>query len=147
MNSEHDFSQQIQANMATIRRLMAERFRAAASSSGISASQYELLLLVQEHANVPLRELAERMNVTPGAITQLAEGLESGGLLRRLPSERDRRSITIGLTPRGARKLAAIEKIHEGFSKDLTRILTEVEIQTMNTVQQKIIQHLKKGKK
>ena len=146
MSSHQDFASQIQSNMVTIRRLMAEHFRATAGDSGISASQYELLLLVYEHADMPLRELAERMHVTPGAITQLVEGLEAATLLKRTPSERDRRSVTISITRRGMRKLAAIRKTQEDIFKDLTHILTENEMQAMNAIQQKIIQHLKKGK-
>ena len=46
-------------------------------------------------------DLAKRMELTTGAMTNRLDGLETEGLVRRLPDPDDRRGVIVELTPKG----------------------------------------------
>ncbi|WP_166395093.1 MarR family winged helix-turn-helix transcriptional regulator [Rubrobacter marinus] len=52
------------------------------------------------------RGLGERLSVTSGAVTALADRLERAGHLERRPNREDRRSLVLMLTPSGRREAA-----------------------------------------
>jgi len=71
--------------------------------------QYRLLSFV---AREPQRagELASMTSVSRPALTDLVDGLERHGLLRRVPVEGDRRGVHLALTPAGRKTLKETEK-------------------------------------
>jgi len=140
---QNDLIQELQANMATMRRLMAGHFQQAMHKPAISATQCELLFLISERDAVTLKELAVEMHVTPGAITQLVEGLEKAELVTRTMSAHDRRNVVVALTPNGHAKLAVFRRMHKDLFKELMATLSEDELRAMNTIHQKIIAYLK----
>jgi DNA-binding MarR family transcriptional regulator len=64
------------------------------------ASVPRLRLLYQVHCNGPqkMADLAEALAVTPRNVTALVDGLESEGLVRRVPHSTDRRVTLVELT-------------------------------------------------
>ena len=69
-----------------------------AVEAGISAQRLRLLNIV--HCNGPqkMADLAEALAVTPRNVTALVDGLESEGLIRRVPHSTDRRVTLVELT-------------------------------------------------
>jgi MarR family transcriptional regulator, organic hydroperoxide resistance regulator len=72
-----------------------------ASDFGLTGSDAKALFLLQ--APMTMKELGLRMGCDPSFVTSVADALEKRGLARREPSQRDRRSKNIVLTPEGAR--------------------------------------------
>lgn len=70
-----------------------------------------------------VKELSERMKITPGAVSQIVEKLVRRGPLVRLPDETDRRSVRIMLSPAG---LERHERLNAEFGKILSEMLTGV---------------------
>jgi DNA-binding MarR family transcriptional regulator len=54
-----------------------------------------------------ISDLAKELNITVSAVTQLADRLESAGLVERLPGQEDRRTKRLHLTKQGAETLRA----------------------------------------
>lgn len=54
--------------------------------------------------SIMLKELAEEMNVTPGAASQTIDVLVKRGLVERTVSDRDRRAVAISLSGQGDRQ-------------------------------------------
>jgi MarR family transcriptional regulator, 2-MHQ and catechol-resistance regulon repressor len=52
-------------------------------------------------ATLTCSEIAEKTLITKGGITGILDKLEARGLVRRMPSRDDRRSIPVRLTPKG----------------------------------------------
>src|SRR5688572_3678070 len=83
-------------------------------------------------------ELADRTGVTRATITGLIDTLERSGLVARTPHTDDRRMMSVGLTKRGEKLLAAImpkhfrrmawlmEPLSEGERKEFVRLLLKV---------------------
>lgn len=86
--------------------------RAAAISHSIAAglgiTPPDLLALFKLDEAVSMKELAERMGCDASFVTAIADSLESHGLVRREPGQRDRRVKHLVLTPEG---IAAKERL------------------------------------
>ena len=61
----------------------------------------DAIALLKLDAPMTMKELGQRMACDPSFVTAIADSLEKHGLARREPSQRDRRSKTIVLTPEG----------------------------------------------
>ena len=72
-----------------------------AADFGLTGSDFKALFMLR--APMTMKELGQRMGVDPSFVTTVADALEKRGLARREPSQRDRRSKNIVLTPEGAR--------------------------------------------
>jgi DNA-binding MarR family transcriptional regulator len=64
--------------------------------------------------------IAARAGLSPAAATSLLDRLERGGLVTRRRHPQDRRSLLVGLTPRGHSTISAMFSL---FSEDLLRAL------------------------
>uniref|UniRef100_UPI0031017EB4 MarR family winged helix-turn-helix transcriptional regulator n=2 Tax=Neorhizobium sp. EC2-8 TaxID=3129230 RepID=UPI0031017EB4 len=69
----------------------------------VTSQQYQAMLVIKTAAGgrIMMRELSEQMLMHPHGAVQLVDRLSLAGLANRMPSENDRRSVLIGLTPRG----------------------------------------------
>ncbi len=72
--------------------------------------------LVPRDEGMRMSELAERLQITPGAVTQMVEQLERMGLVNRSPDPSDGRAVIVRPTPRaeagyeaGRRRIAELE--------------------------------------
>ncbi len=75
---------------------------------GLTLAEFGVLEALHHLGPMSLGELQRKVLVSSGGITWLADGLERRGLLRRVPSERDRRVRIASLTSAGQ---ALIERI------------------------------------
>jgi DNA-binding MarR family transcriptional regulator len=78
------------------RRLRAERPQSTAPLSQLSA-----LTALARHGAMPAARLAEIMRLQPQSLSRLIVALEEGDLIARTPSEIDRRTILLEITPAG----------------------------------------------
>lgn len=76
---------------------------------GLTPQRYLLLLLVRvgtdERTPPTVTTLCEPLQMTQSAVTQLAIGAETAGLVDRVPDPDDARSHTLRLTTEGSRRL------------------------------------------
>ena len=72
-----------------------------ASDFGLTGSDSKALFLLG--TPLTMKELGQRMGCDPSFVTSVADALEKHGLARREPSQRDRRSKNLVLTPEGTR--------------------------------------------
>ncbi|MFF2483907.1 MarR family winged helix-turn-helix transcriptional regulator [Paenibacillus sp. NPDC058071] len=77
---------------------------------------------------VLMSELAARLGVTKGAITQLIDRLEAKSLVMRSPHPQDSRSSLLSLTENGKEAYKAHEAVHSAFYDQLRSQLSEQEI-------------------
>lgn len=76
-----------------------------------------LVLVVGEIGETTMSALAERLGVTPGAISQLAQRIESKGYILRFPPREDRRVNLVRLTERGE----AFCRAHRAYDREQHR--------------------------
>jgi DNA-binding MarR family transcriptional regulator len=95
-------------------RLMALLEREMQDATGITLSQYDVLLRLAEApgGRLTMTELAQAIVYTTGGLTRLFERMRRAGLVRREPSEHDRRVIHAVLTDDGTQRLRAASAVH-----------------------------------
>lgn len=78
------------------------------------------LLLALEHDAPTIGELAQRLALDKSSASGLIDRAERGGLVRRVPSQLDRRSVRVRLTDRGRECARDVEAL---FNAELTALL------------------------
>jgi DNA-binding MarR family transcriptional regulator len=102
--------------------------------SELSHAQFELLIELHEHGELPAGELALAARLTPASVTQMLDHLAAQGHVERVRSPTDRRVVVSRLTPDGRRKIEAKRAVYkqrwegalEGVSGDDLRAAARV---------------------
>jgi len=96
----------IRANMiivSTVEKVLAE--------SGLTYSRFVVLSLLEGRGEkgMPLKALSRATFLHPASLTYVIDKLEDRGLVRRVPSEEDRRSVTAEITDSGRKLISAAQ--------------------------------------
>src|SRR5467141_1060894 len=103
----------------------------------LSPAQCHVLHLIEPERPIPMGQLAETLACDASNVTGLVDRLEARGLVRRRPSDGDRRVKVLVLTPTGSRLRAlllerltappaALERLSLREQRALVRILTRL---------------------
>ena len=111
-----------------IRNRLREEFRTTLPRFDVMAALY------RRREGVTMSELSRMLLVSNGNATAVVDRLERDGLARRVPSETDRRTVFVSLTPEG---LAAFEGFAADHEAEVNRIfagLTEEDIELLTEI-------------
>lgn len=98
----------------------------------VTLPRFDLMAQLDKAPNgMTLGELSQRMMVSNGNVTGLAERLVEQGLLDRRASPTDRRAQIVSLTPEGRRVFRTMARAHEGWIADIFAALTPDDIETL----------------
>lgn len=114
-------------------------FVRALAPEHISPVQMGLLMYLKSRGTASGRNIGADMQLSPSAVTQLLDSLGDCGYIRREASSTDKRVTYISLTTEGLNKLTDMENRNKQFFKKVTDGLSDHEIETMISTQQKII--------
>lgn len=93
-----------------------------------SSPRFELLAqLARQPEGLKMNELSQRLMVTSGNITALADLMEAEGLISRESVPDDRRAIRLKLTDEGRRRFEAVARVHENWVITMFEGLTRAE--------------------
>lgn len=81
---------------------------------GLTQPQFAVLEVLYHKGPLPLCTIGEKLLVTSGNITYVADQLQKAGYLRRERSAEDRRVIRARLTPKGAQLIGRFFPEHAG---------------------------------
>jgi MarR family transcriptional regulator, organic hydroperoxide resistance regulator len=99
--SDDELNQQIADAFTELIKEAHELGQGIASDFGLTGSDAKALFLLG--TPLTMKELGQRMGCDPSFVTTVADALERHGLAQREPSQRDRRSKNLVLTPEGVR--------------------------------------------
>jgi DNA-binding MarR family transcriptional regulator len=101
-------------------------------SFDVTLPRFDLLAQLDKAPNgMTLGELSQRMMVSNGNVTGLAERMVEQGLLDRRPSPTDRRAQIVSLTAEGRRAFRTMARSHEDWIADIFSGLSASEIDTL----------------
>jgi len=113
---------------------------------GVTLPRFDLMAQLDKAPNgMTLGELSQRMMVSNGNVTGLAERLVEQGLLDRRASPNDRRAQLVSLTAEGRRAFRAMARTHEGWIADIFAGLSVGEIDTLMELLAKTKASARKG--
>jgi DNA-binding MarR family transcriptional regulator len=96
--------------------------------------RFDLLAQLERADGLKMSELSQRLMVTGGNVTGLADQLQHEGWLVREPVENDRRATRLRLTDAGRDRFTGIARTHEGWVLDLLAALSRDEQQQLHTL-------------
>jgi MarR family transcriptional regulator, organic hydroperoxide resistance regulator len=96
---DNELNQQITDTLGELVRHAHDLGQSIAAGFGLSGS--DVIALLKLEAPMTMKELGLKMGCDPSFVTSVADALEKHGLARREPSQRDRRSKNLVLTPEG----------------------------------------------
>lgn len=98
----------------------------------ITLPRFDLMAqLDKAPSGMTLGELSQRMMVSNGNVTGLAERLVQQGLLDRRPSPTDRRAQIVSLTAEGRRSFRAMARTHEDWIAEIFGALTAEDVEQL----------------
>lgn len=98
-------------------------------SLGLTCSQFDVIATLGDTEGMTCKELSEKTLVTKGTLTGVLDRLAKKGLVARMPSREDRRSIFIRLTSRGDALFQKVFPAHIDYMKPyFERALTTAEV-------------------
>ena len=101
----------------------------------VTLPRFDLMAQLDKAPNgMTLGELSQRMMVSNGNVTGLAERLVEQGLLDRRPSPNDRRAQIVSLTAEGRRAFRAMARTHEDWIAQMFAGLDTAEIDQLMTL-------------
>jgi len=100
---------------------------------GLTKARATLLWVVGEsgHRSLTQRQIADRLHVTPRNVTTLIDALERDGFVTRAEHERDRRAVSIRLTPKGDAATARMKSESAALAHRLFAHLSQDELTTL----------------
>jgi DNA-binding MarR family transcriptional regulator len=98
---------------------------------GITGGQAAILHLIRKSPGSGVRELAVRENMSPAGMSGHVERLEAAGLVRREPSQHDRRRVGLYVTDVGLRVLRGVRSRRTAWLAARLQQLTPEELRAV----------------
>lgn len=112
------------ALVAMTRKAFLEAIDTELAPLDISAAQWIVIMHLSHKPDSTVGEIARSADHDPGAMTRLLDRLENKGMLKRVPSQTDRRAVGLELTPAGKalqpKIIAALAKVNNHLLKGFT---------------------------
>jgi len=115
------------------------RFRADLRQFGLSSAQFDIIAQVGRNEELTQSELAGKLVVTQGNVTQLLDKMQAAGLIVRHAQGRCNR---IGLTSRGRELYYAVVPQHEDTIEAQFAALDDDEMETLSRLTRKLLRHM-----
>ncbi len=105
MTTQHDMGEQVIVALRRVIRAVDLHSRTLLESHGLTGPQ-ALILKALQQGSLSAGELAARVSLSQGTVTDILNRLEQRGLIRRLRDTRDRRRVWVDATAAGLALLA-----------------------------------------
>lgn len=132
--SPHDSIEELRYLILAAQREGDRLLSAALEPIGLTTSQAEVLRVLYDCAPLSLIELGERLVCETGSPSRLVNTLVEKKLVERKPSERDRRMVTLLLTPSGSKITEQVRAIEQVFYAQLTSLLEPTSLAAIKAV-------------
>ena len=76
---------------------------------GGKAGQQRILMRLNTHGRITQKELQDILDISSGALSEILQKMEDGGLIFRTKSAEDKRQVDLSLTPKGTETAVSVE--------------------------------------
>lgn len=104
-------------------------------------AQREALIAIRNIPNCHVSDIAAWLNVTNGAVTQLVDGLEQRGIVKRQADDRDARKVCLVITSEGMDKLKRANDHYVSKLEEIFGGVTTEQLRTLIDIQDVILSH------
>ncbi|MFE2750728.1 MarR family winged helix-turn-helix transcriptional regulator [Actinosynnema sp. NPDC059335] len=108
---------------------------------GVTAVDQRALALIAGKGPLSAGELAREINLTPGAVTGVADRLERAGLVRREPDPADRRRVVISAIPGAfgavfAGLAEAMDELSARYTPEQQQVIADWVVRTIDVLKE-----------
>lgn len=93
----------------------------AAATYGLGITDMKTISVLMQEGTMTAGQLAKRLNLTTGAITNVVDRLEERDILKRIPDAKDRRKVLVRVNQQ---KLRVAGNIYSSMGEAFERLLT-----------------------
>lgn len=106
---------------------------------GLTLPKLMIMSIVQESGPQPVGALAERLNVTPAAVTGVVDALEKLTFVHRRPRSDDRRYVEVHLSEEGHRVMEEVSRRGRDFLGSLFEQMDDEQLRTFIAAQESLL--------
>lgn len=107
----------------------------------LTDAQRQALFVIAESDGMTVTDVAHRLRVTNGAVTQLVDGLVRQKAVERRQSKRDARKVHIILTEFGIRKLNEMGRAYEDKLATIFEKISDDKLEGLLDIQRAVLQY------
>jgi MarR family transcriptional regulator for hemolysin len=129
--------------MDVAKRSMHGHMRLLVAGHNVSRPQLEVLFTIHHTQPTTAKQLAQKLQLTPGAISQLTEELVEQSLIERQTDTADRRRQLLSLSPAGSELIKAFDKRRRHIMERVMQDLSDDELAAWLKIQRTMISEFK----
>lgn len=123
---------------------ISRQLRRSLRGQGVPPHHFRVLRVVAERPIRPAR-LAEVLNITPRAVTDVVDALVEAGLITSEPDPEDRRAKVLSITEAGERRNAEVKALRDAAAEQMFAPLADNERETLARLLRKVVVENKQG--
>lgn len=120
--------------MRMVSNAVSQEFARKVSGEDVTVAEWSFMRALYDFEQTPPSALAERMGMTKGAISKLAERLVTKGLVERAESQQDKRAHSLSLTAEGRAKIPVLALLADENDAEFFGVLTKEEHETLDRI-------------
>lgn len=139
MSNRTQLIEEILHSFHAIRNITKTRALHLGHQNHITHSQWFVLTMIQHFKKLSIKDIAEKMEMSSSAATQLVDGLVQVGLVTRREDPKDRRLVQLELSPKGKKHITATKNEHINEMAEIFDALTDEELEEFVRLHKKIL--------
>lgn len=139
MENRKKLIEEIMTNFHAMKNKMHVQGAQTGSKDGITHSQLFVLAIIERNQNIGIKEISEKLNISPSATTQLVDGLVENGYVVRKADSEDRRALQLELSPKGTKQIAELKDKRMKMMSALFDVLSDKELEIYLKLHKKIL--------
>jgi DNA-binding MarR family transcriptional regulator len=120
--------------MRMVSNAVSQSFARKVSGEDVTVAEWVFMRALYDLEPTPPSVLAEKMGMTKGAISKLAERLTAKGLVARKESRDDKRAHRLSLTTEGRTKIPVLASLADENDAEFFGLLTKKEHETLDRI-------------
>ncbi len=120
--------------MRMVSNAVSQEFARKVSGEDVTVAEWSFMRALHDLEPTPPSVLAERMGMTKGAISKLAERLTAKGLVAREENRDDRRAHSLTLTAEGRAKIPVLASLADQNDAEFFGVLTKEEHKALDRI-------------
>lgn len=120
--------------MRMVSNAVSQEFARKVSGENVTVAEWSFMRALYDREPTPPSVLAERMGMTKGAISKLAERLTAKGLVAREDSRDDKRAHSLSLTTEGRARIPILASLADENDAEFFGVLTKEEHKTLDRI-------------
>lgn len=128
MPTRNQFIEEILHSFHAVRNIIKTRSQNLGHQNHVTHSQWFVLTMIEHFKKTSIKYIAEAMEISSSAATQLVDGLVQAEFVTRREDPEDRRQVILELTVKGKKHIAATKNKRIGEMAEIFDALTEKEL-------------------